>query len=150
MFRDTLICGLTDISGRYLGFVNISVSAKTADFIDFSRCWQNAVIFLSHPDTLSKKVQWTKSRQLSCSNASRCGFINKQTRWTMVHTSAVAAKKSIIINQINWKPRQNIEIATFWNILAHKSWFLKFMKKKVRHKIHKIHCIFDNEAENEI
>jgi len=46
----------------------------------------------------------------------------------------------IIINQINWKPRQNIEIATIWNILTHKSWFLKFMKKKVRHKIH---CIFE-------
>jgi len=26
--------------------------------------------------------------------------------------------KSIIIDQINWKPQQNIESATIWNILA--------------------------------
>jgi len=56
------------------------------------RCWQNAVIFLTHPDNLHKKAQRTKSKQLSCSNASRCLFINKQTRWTMKHASAVAAK----------------------------------------------------------
>jgi len=40
-----------------LGFTDISVSAKTADFIGLSRCWQNA-------DNLSKKAR-TKSRQLS-------------------------------------------------------------------------------------
>ena len=33
-----------------------------------------------------------KSRQLSCSNTSRCIFINKQTKWTMKHASTVAAK----------------------------------------------------------
>jgi len=47
--------------------------------IDLSRCWQN-VIFLTHADNLHRKAQWTKSRQLSCSNASRCVFINKKTR----------------------------------------------------------------------
>ena len=60
--------------------------------IGCSRCWQNAVIFLMHPDNLCKKAQRTKSRQLSCSNASRCVFINKQTRWIMKHASAVEAK----------------------------------------------------------
>jgi len=29
-----------------------SVSAKTANVIDLSRCGQNAVIFLTHPDNL--------------------------------------------------------------------------------------------------
>jgi len=38
------------------------------------RSWQNAVIFLTHPDNLRKKAQRSKSRQLSY-NASRCGFI---------------------------------------------------------------------------
>jgi len=33
-----------------------------------------------HPDNLRKEAQRTKSRKLSCSNASRCIFINKQTR----------------------------------------------------------------------
>jgi len=58
------------------------------------RHWQNAVVCLTHADNLHKKAQRTKSRQLSCSNASRYVFINKQTRWTMImeHTSAIAAK----------------------------------------------------------
>jgi len=84
--------GLADIIGRYLGFANISVSAKTADFIGFSRCWRNAIIFLTHADNLHKKAQRSKSRQLSFSNARRCLFINKHVRWTMEHTSAIAAK----------------------------------------------------------
>jgi len=46
-----------------------------ADFIGLGRSWQNAVIFYTHPDNLRKKAQWTKSRQLSCSNADRCAFI---------------------------------------------------------------------------
>jgi len=66
--------------GQYLGFTDISVSAKIADCIGVSRCWQNAVIFLAHPDNLRKKTQRRKSWQFSCSNASRCGFINKRTR----------------------------------------------------------------------
>jgi len=66
--------------GRYLGFTNISVSTKTTDIIGLSRCWQNAAIFLTHADNLCKKAQQTKSRQLSCRNASRYVFINKQTR----------------------------------------------------------------------
>ena len=49
--------GKADISGQYLGFSNISVSAKTTDFISFSRCAQNAVILLTHPDNLRKKAQ---------------------------------------------------------------------------------------------
>jgi len=77
--------------GRYLGFTDILVLAKMADFISL-RCWQNAVTFHTHPDNLHKKAQQTKSRELSCSNASRCIFINKQTRWTMKHASAVVAK----------------------------------------------------------
>jgi len=40
----------------------IPVSAKMADFIGRSRCWQNAVTFLTHPDKLRKKAQRTKSR----------------------------------------------------------------------------------------
>jgi len=40
--------------GWYLGFTDTSVSAKTADFIGFSRCWQNTVIFLMHADHLHK------------------------------------------------------------------------------------------------
>jgi len=87
----------------YLGFTNISVLAKMADFeIGLIRCWQNAVTFLTYADNLGKKTQQTKSRQLSCINASRCVFINKQTRWTMEHVlSQCSWNKSIIINQIN-------------------------------------------------
>jgi len=84
--------GLADIIGQYLGFADISVLAKTADFIGLSRCWQNAVIFLTHPDNLLKKAQQSKSRQLSFNNASRCVFMNKQTRQTKEHSSAIAAK----------------------------------------------------------
>jgi len=78
--------------GRYLGFTDISLSAKTADFIGLSRCWQDAVILLMHPDNLRKKAQQSKSRQFFCSNACRCVFINKQTKLTMEDTSAVAAE----------------------------------------------------------
>jgi len=80
------------ISGQHLEFADISVSAKTTNFISLSRCWQNVVIFLIHADNLHKKAQWTMSRQLSCSNASRCVFINMQTRSTMEHVSAIAAE----------------------------------------------------------
>jgi len=76
----------------YLGFTNILVLAKTADFIGLNRSWQNTVIFLTHPDNLRKKAQWSKSRQLFYSNTSTCGFINKQTTLTMEHASAVTAK----------------------------------------------------------
>ena len=77
---------------QYLGFIDISVSAKTADIIGLNRSWQNAVAFLMHPDTLHKKAQRSKSKQLSYNNASRCGFINKQTRLTMAHALAVTTK----------------------------------------------------------
>ena len=76
----------------YLGFTEISWNigiGRLADFISLSGCWQNAVIFLTHPENLHKKAQWTKSRQLSCSNATRCVFINRQTKWSMKHTSAI-------------------------------------------------------------
>ena len=69
--------------GRYLGFTDISVSAKTADIIGLNASWQNAVIFHTHPDNLRKKAQRSKSRQLSYNNGIRCGFINKQTRLTV-------------------------------------------------------------------
>ena len=78
--------------GRYLGFTNISVSAKTADNIGLNRSWQNTVIFLTHPDNLRKKAQQSKSRPSSYNNASRCGFINKQTRLTVEHASAVTTE----------------------------------------------------------
>ena len=73
---------------RYLGFVDILGSAKIADFIGLSRCWQNAVILHIHADNLPKKAQQSKSRQLSCSNASRCVSINKHTRWITAETKA--------------------------------------------------------------
>jgi len=38
-------------------------------------CYKNTVIFLMHADNVRKQAQWTKSRQLSCSNVSRCVFI---------------------------------------------------------------------------
>jgi len=76
---------------RYLGFTDISVSAKTTDIIGLSKSWQNAVIFHTHPDNLRKKAQRSKSRQLSF-NASKCGFINKQTRLTMERASAVTTE----------------------------------------------------------
>ena len=82
---------LTYQPGRYLGFTDISVSVKTA----MSRCWQSAVIFLTDPSNLRKKAQWNKSRQLPCSNASRYIFINKQTRSTIKHMSAVEAKTKV-------------------------------------------------------
>jgi len=68
------------------------VSAKMANNIGLGRCWQNAVIFLTHTDSWCKKSQQTKSRQLSCSNTSRWVFINKQTRWTMEYVLAVTAR----------------------------------------------------------
>jgi len=79
-----------DIIRQYLGLTDIS--AKMANFTSLSRCCQNSVIFLTHSDNLCKKAQWSKSRQLSCSNTSRCVFINKQKRWTMEPTLAIAAK----------------------------------------------------------
>jgi len=84
--------------GQYLGFTNMLVSAKTAilsDFISPSRCWQKAVIFLTHPDNLHKKAQWTKSRQLFCSNDSSCIFIYKHRRWIIKHTLASQTKQNI-------------------------------------------------------
>ena len=60
--------------------------------IGLNRSWQNPVIFLTHPDNLRKKAQRSKSRQLSYNNASRCGLINKQTRLTMEHASAVTTE----------------------------------------------------------
>jgi len=52
-----------------MGFTDILVSAKIANFISLSRCWQSVAIFLVHLNNLGKKAQRTKSRQLSCSNA---------------------------------------------------------------------------------
>ena len=61
--------------------------------IGLNRSWQNAVIFLTHPDNLRKKAQRSKVKTvIFYNNASRCGFINKQTRLTMEHASAVAAE----------------------------------------------------------
>ena len=75
-----------------LGFIDISVSAKTVSIIGLNRSWQNIVIFLTHPDYMRKKAQRSKSRQLSYNNASRCGFTNKQTKLTMEHASAVTTE----------------------------------------------------------
>jgi len=47
--------GLDDISGRHLGFTDISVSAKTADFIGLSGCWQTLLY--------SSRIQTTCARQ---------------------------------------------------------------------------------------
>jgi len=94
--------------GRYLGFTDILVSAKMANFISHSRCWQNTVIFLMHADNLRKKTQWTNSRQLPCSKASKCVFINKQTRWIMKHMSAVAAETKASWDQLKIT-------AKYWN-----------------------------------
>jgi len=88
--------GRADISGRYLGFTN-NVSAKMA-----STCWQNAVIFLTHPENLRKKAQWTKSRQLQQRYQVR---FHKQA-YKINHEALVGRRsqnKSITINQINEK-----------------------------------------------
>jgi len=69
--------GLADIIGLYLGFANISLLAKTANLISLSRYQQNTVIVLTYADNSRKKAQQNKSRQLSCSNASRCILTNK-------------------------------------------------------------------------
>jgi len=103
-----------DISGRYLGFTDISVSAKTADIIGLSRCWRKAVIFLTHADNLRKKAQRTKSRQLSCSNASRCVVMKKHTRSIIENALAVAAetKTSLLIRLIK-DDSKNSELLRF-------------------------------------
>jgi len=75
MFIPTLKLEIDRYIGWYLGFTDISVSTKTADIIGLNRSWQNAVIFLTHPDNWRKKAQRSKSRQLSYNNASRSGFI---------------------------------------------------------------------------
>ena len=49
---------------------------------------------------LAQENTKSKSRQLSYSNASRCGFINKQTRLTMEHALAVAAETKSIIGKL--------------------------------------------------
>jgi len=59
IYRPGLYIGLMFRFHRYIGKVGVD----------------NAVIFLTHPDNMCKKAQQTKSRQLSCSNASRCVFI---------------------------------------------------------------------------
>jgi len=85
-----------------LGFANISVSAKTADFIGLSRCWQNTVIVLTHPDNLLKKAEQSKLRQLSCSNVA--GAFSKKKTDKMNHGTCISHRsrnQSIIINQIN-------------------------------------------------
>jgi len=84
--------GLADIIFPYLGFANLSLLAKTAGLIGLSRYQQNTVIFLTYADNSHKKAQQNKSRQLSCRNASRCIFTNKQTRWTMEHALPVAVE----------------------------------------------------------
>jgi len=84
-----LTCFWLEIS-QYLGFTHILVSAKIANFIGLGRCCRNAIIFLMHPHNLRKKTQWSKSRQLSYCNASRCDYINKQTRLPMEHASVFA------------------------------------------------------------
>ena len=69
------------------------------------------LLYSSHILTnLHKKAQRTKSRQLSCSNASKCIFINKQTRWTTEHVSTVATetKASSLITLIKHHTK-------FWN-----------------------------------
>ena len=90
--RDRPICRPRRYIGRYLGLTDISVSAKTADIIDLNRSWQNAFISLTYADNLRKKAQRSKSRQLSYNNASKCGFINKQTRLAMERASAVTTE----------------------------------------------------------
>jgi len=131
---------------RYLGFTSISVSAKTADIMGLSRCWQNAVIFLTHPDNMRKKAQRSKSRQLSYSNASRCGFINKQTRLTMEHRSAGAAETKTSLIRLIKNHSKIFKLLQFEKFQLINPDFWNFWKK-VRHKIH---YIFDNEAENMI
>jgi len=70
--------GLID---RYLGFADTSISAKTANFISLSRCWQNAVIFLMYPDNLLNKAS-----QDSYLAAMLAGALSKSSRqdepWT--------------------------------------------------------------------
>jgi len=51
--------------GWYLGFTYILVSAKT-----LSSCWQNAVVFLTHPDNLHKKAQRSQDSYLTATLAS--------------------------------------------------------------------------------
>jgi len=60
-------------------------------FTLISRCLQNAVMFLTYADNLRTNQPNQGSYLASCSNASRCIFINKQTRWTVEHMSAFAA-----------------------------------------------------------
>jgi len=67
------------------------------------RCWQNAVIFFTHPDNLLKKAQQSisKSRQLSCNNA-RPGTDKQADK--MNHGARVSHRsrnKNNFINQIN-------------------------------------------------
>ena len=102
------------------------------------RCGQNAVIFLMHPDNLLKKAQRSKSRQLSCSNASRYGFINKQTRLTMEHALALAAetKASSLIRLIK-NHSKRLKLLQFENFNPSILIFEVF-EKKVRHRINNI------------
>ena len=106
----------------------------------------NAVIFLTHGDNLHKKAQRTTSRQLSCSNASRCVLINKRTRWTMEHASAVTAETnasssirliknhSKILKLLQFEKVQltNPDFWSFWKKVRHRIHYILTMKQKTR------------------
>jgi len=55
------------------------------------------LLYSSHMQTT---CAWTKSTQSSCSNTSRCIFVNMQTRWMMEHLGLRSRNTSIIIYQI--------------------------------------------------
>jgi len=52
-------------------------------FISLNRCWQNAVIFLTHPHNLRKTEQWSKSGQLSCKKVT--GVLENFSFFTLVN-----------------------------------------------------------------
>jgi len=71
-----------------LGFTDISVSASVG--VDKTLFYSSLI-----HNNLRKKAQRSKSRQSSYKNASRCGFINKQTRLTMERALAVAIETKV-------------------------------------------------------
>jgi len=72
-----ILAWLIHRADNWVSPIFISVSAKMTDKIGLSRCWQNAIIFLMHLDNWHKKAQQSQSRQLPCTNVSRCIFIPK-------------------------------------------------------------------------
>jgi len=109
--------GQADISGWYLGFTDISVSAKMADLISLSRCWQNAVIS-AHKSWFFKFLKKKKGHRIHYifDNAADNGIGYRSMNGQYI---SITTKKAISVNlQCKyWNVRQ-ICVKFLWTVNA--------------------------------